>query len=86
MLNLSTLSGSNPLGPKVRDMSLRDRERLFFLMAQMLRAGQTAEGSLRAVARAFKSEKKDAISLFVFTLGFFLAIILTVFLLMYLIA
>lgn len=63
MLNLKTLSGSNPLGPKVRDLSLRDRERLFFLMAQMLRAGQTAEASLRAVGKAFKSEKKENISL-----------------------
>ena len=63
MLNLKTLAGSNALGPKVRDMSLRDRERLFFLMAQMLRAGQTAEGSLRAVAKAFKTERKDNIAL-----------------------
>mgnify|MGYP006270839751 CR=1 FL=1 len=54
---------SNPLGPKVREVSLRERERLFFLMAQMLRAGQTAEGSLRAVAKAFKAEKQDKIAL-----------------------
>ena len=63
MLNWNTLTGNNPLGPKVRDISLRDRERVFFLMAQMLRAGQTAEGSLRAVAKAFKTEKKDDIAL-----------------------
>ena len=42
---------------------MRDRERLFFLMAQMLRAGQPAEGSLRAVGKAFKSEKQDKISM-----------------------
>lgn len=42
---------------------MRDRERMFFLMAQMLRAGQPAEGSLRAVAKAFKSEKQDKIAL-----------------------
>ena len=54
---------NNPLGPKVREISLRDRERMFFLMAQMLRAGQPAEGSLRAVAKAFKSEKQDNVSL-----------------------
>ena len=54
---------NNPLGPKVREISLRDRERLFFLMAQMLRAGQPAEGSLRAVAKAFKSEKQDQIAM-----------------------
>ena len=49
---------SNPLGPKVREISLKDRERLFFLMAQMLRSGQPVEGSLRAVGQAFKGEKK----------------------------
>ena len=42
---------------------MRDRERMFFLMAQMLRAGQPAEGSLRAVAKAFKSEKQDKIAM-----------------------
>lgn len=54
---------NNPLGPKVREVSLRDRERMFFLMAQMLRAGQPAEGSLRAVAKAFKTENQDKIAL-----------------------
>ncbi len=62
MLNLKIL-GSNALGPKVREISLRDRERMFFLMSQMLRAGQTTEASLRAVAKAFKTEKKDDISM-----------------------
>lgn len=50
------------MGPRAREISARDRERLFFLMAQMLRSGQTTEGSLRAVAKAFRSEKKDDIS------------------------
>lgn len=55
-------AGTSALGPKVRDISLSDRERLFFLMAQMLRSGQTSESGLRAVAKAFKSEGKDDIS------------------------
>ncbi|MBI1364091.1 MAG: hypothetical protein GC134_08905 [Proteobacteria bacterium] len=41
---------------------MADRERLFFLMAQMLRSGQTSESGLRAVAKAFKTEGKDDIS------------------------
>jgi type IV pilus assembly protein PilC len=41
---------------------MSDRERLFFLMAQMLRSGQTSDASLRAVAKAFKSEGKGDIS------------------------
>lgn len=60
MLNLKAFV-NNPLGPKVRDLSLKDRERLFFLMAQMLRSGQTAEGALRTVAKAFKLERKEDI-------------------------
>lgn len=52
----------DPLGPKVKDISGRDKERLFFLMAQMFRSGQTTEASLRTVARAFKNEKRDDVA------------------------
>lgn len=62
-MQISSLFANDPLGPKVRDISMRDRERMFFLIEQMLRSGQTVEASFRAVARAFKSEKKDEISL-----------------------
>lgn len=58
---ISSLFSSDTLGPKVRDISMRERERLFFLMAQMLKSGQTSEAGLRNVAKAFKSEKKDNI-------------------------
>lgn len=50
------------LGPRTREITARDRERLFFLMHQMLRCGQTTEASLRAVARAFRDENKEEIS------------------------
>lgn len=49
-------------GPRCREISGRDRERLFFLLHQMLRTGQPVEASLRVVARAFRSEKKEEIS------------------------
>jgi type IV pilus assembly protein PilC len=61
-VQISKIFASSGLGPKVRDISLSDRERLFFLMAQMLRSGQTSESGLRAVAKAFKSEGKDDVS------------------------
>lgn len=50
------------LGPKVKEISGRDRERIFFLMAMMLKTGQTTSDSLRAVAKAFKSEGEENIS------------------------
>lgn len=62
-MQISSLFASNPLGPKVREISMRERERMFFLMEQMLRSGQTVESSLRVVAKAFKQEKKEDISL-----------------------
>lgn len=62
-MQISSLFANNPLGPKVREVSMRERERMFFLMEQMLRSGQTVESSLRVVAKAFKQEKKDDISL-----------------------
>ncbi len=52
----------NPLGPQVREVAARDRERLFFLMGMMLKCGQTTEAAVRAVGKAFKSEGKDDLS------------------------
>ena len=49
------------MGPKARDVSPKDRERVFFLLAQMFRAGQPSEASLRTVAKSFKAENKDDI-------------------------
>lgn len=49
-------------GPRCREITGRDRERLFFLLHQMLRTGQPTEASLRVVARAFRAEKKEQIS------------------------
>lgn len=43
-------------------MSPRDRERFFFYMAMMMKTGQPTSDSLRAVARAFKVERKDGIA------------------------
>jgi len=50
------------IGPRCREISARDRERLFFLMHQMLKSGQPTEACVRAVARAFRSEKKEELS------------------------
>ncbi|HAG52536.1 MAG TPA: hypothetical protein DCL21_01995 [Alphaproteobacteria bacterium] len=49
------------IGPKARDVSPKDRERVFFLLSQMFRAGQPSEASLRTVAKSFKTENKDDI-------------------------
>ncbi len=40
----------------------RDRERFFFFMAMMMKTGQTTSDALRAVARAFRSEKNEAVA------------------------
>ena len=56
----SWLSQEN-IGPKARDVSPKDRERVFFLLSQMFRAGQPSEASLRTVAKSFKSENKEDI-------------------------
>lgn len=61
-MQILKLFAADPLGPKVRTMSMKERERLFFLMAQMVRSGQTAEASLRTVAKSFKLEKKEEIA------------------------
>ena len=46
----------DPSGPCARDVSAKERERIFFLLDQMYRAGQPSEASLRSVAKSFKSE------------------------------
>jgi type II secretory pathway component PulF len=38
----------------------QNRERFFFFMAMMMRTGQTTPDALRAVAKAFRSEKEEA--------------------------
>lgn len=43
-------------------MDARDRERFFFFMAMMMKTGQTTSDALRAVAKAFRSEKKDTVA------------------------
>ncbi|HEX2859497.1 MAG TPA: type II secretion system F family protein [Alphaproteobacteria bacterium] len=43
-------------------ISPRDRERLFFFMAMMMKTGQTTADSLRSVAKAFRSEKQEGIA------------------------
>ena len=53
---------SSRLGPRVKDIKPRDRERLFFLMAMMFKCGHTTADSLRSVAKAFRAEKKEDIS------------------------
>ena len=40
----------------------RDRERFFFFMAMMMKTGQTTSDALRAVAKAFRSEKNEAVA------------------------
>lgn len=61
--NLAALSaGGMGSGGTQASMSPRDRERFFFYMAMMMKTGQPTSDSIKAVARAFKSERKDAIS------------------------
>ena len=55
-------SGAPRSGPRIREVSARDRERFFFLMSMMLKCGQTTEQALRAVAKAFRAEKKEDLS------------------------
>ncbi|MCP4355174.1 MAG: hypothetical protein GY793_06000 [Proteobacteria bacterium] len=62
ILKLLSLFKTNELEPQVRDISDKDRERMFFLLAQMFRSGQPSEASLRTVAKSFESENKDAIA------------------------
>lgn len=50
------------VGPKVREIKARDRERFFFFMGMMLKSGQTTIDALRAVARMFKKEGKEEIA------------------------
>lgn len=56
-----SLFAQENIGPKARDVAPKDRERVFFLLSQMFRAGQPSEASLRTVAKSFKTENKDDI-------------------------
>lgn len=58
----SNLSAGTLFGPKVRECSMKDRERVFFLLGMMFRAGATTENSLRNVGDAFKGENKKDIA------------------------
>lgn len=52
-----TLPGGSGAG-----IDARDRERFFFFMAMMMKTGQTTSDALRAVAKAFRSEKNEAVA------------------------
>lgn len=58
----SLFSNENTLGPRVKQVKLRERERLFFLIGMMFRCGHTTADGLRTVARAFKSEGNKQIA------------------------
>ena len=49
-------------GAGTASIDARDRERFFFFMAMMIKSGQTTSDALRAVARAFRAEKNDAVA------------------------
>lgn len=55
---LAGLKGGNATMTTGSSMEPRDRERFFFFMAMMMKTGQTTSDALRAVARAFRAEKK----------------------------
>lgn len=60
---IDELLGRKPaFGPRVREISMKDRERLFFLMGMMFKSGMTSVQALRTVAVAFKNEKKEDLS------------------------
>jgi general secretion pathway protein F len=52
----------DPFGPRVDEMSMKDRERLFFLMGMMYKSGLTTVEAFKTVAKAFKSEKKEDVA------------------------
>ncbi len=52
----SLFNNENTLGPRVKQVNMRERERLFFLLGMMFRCGHTTAEGLRTVSRAFKSE------------------------------
>ncbi len=62
MSTSNSLNAGALFGPKVRECSMKDRERVFFLLGMMFKAGSTTEKSLRNVASAFEIEKKKDIS------------------------
>lgn len=49
-------------GPQAREVSMRDRERFFFLMGMMFKSGQTSVSALKTVAKAFGAEGNKQIS------------------------
>ena len=57
------------LGPRAKEVTLQDRERLFFLMGMMFRAGQTSVDALRTVSKAFKNEGLDDIAAALHSMG-----------------
>jgi len=57
---LQALFGGGTVGSAAIDP--RDRERFFFFMAMMMKTGQTTSDALRAVARAFRAEKNEAVA------------------------
>ena len=60
--NVFNIFSTSSVGIKITSISSKERERVFFLLAQMFRAGQPAEASLRAVAKSFKIERKEEIA------------------------
>lgn len=57
----SSTSGSL-FGPKVRECSMKDRERVFFLLGMMFKAGAPTQKALRDVGTAFQIENKKDIA------------------------
>lgn len=55
-------NADNGLGPRVKEVTLSDRERLFFLMGMMFKSGQTTVEALRTVSKAFKQEGNEDIA------------------------
>lgn len=54
------LMGPAPAGNAV--MAPQDRERFFFFMSMMMKTGQTTADALRAVAKAFRSERNEVVA------------------------
>lgn len=58
----ASLPGKSGVSLSASGMSPRDRERFFFFMAMMMKTGQTTSDALRAVAKAFRSEKNESVA------------------------
>lgn len=50
------------IGPKVKTIKASERERLFFLLAMMMKCGQTTPDALKSVAKSFNSEGQTDIA------------------------